>query len=140
MLFTIEFPYALMRNESWQFLQWQNECLLSLSTRKKMDLTCQALLKQNNSKLVFVCTRTEYGFAIHFTMATNGIKISCKLCRTEKVTLKKKYRHTKIQTKTNNQNLKLVVVCFRKPLVYLKISNITVYSQLSQTKWSKNHP
>lgn len=51
-----------------------------------MDLTYQALYKQNNSKLLFICTRTEYGFAIHFTMATNGIKISYKLRRTEKLT------------------------------------------------------
>lgn len=40
-------------------------------------------LQENNSQLVFFTIQSENVFAIYFTMVTNGIKISCKLCRTE---------------------------------------------------------
>lgn len=86
-----------------------------------MDLTYQVLNMQNNSKLVFVCTRTEYGFAIHFTVLLNGIKISRKLHRTEKLSA----------NLFKNYCLKLVVVHFRHVCLHQKILKIVVYFQLS---------
>jgi len=84
-------------------------------------------LQENNSQLLFFSNRSQNGFAIYFTMVTNGIKISCKLCRTEKLAACFK-----------NYCLKLAEVYFRQPLVYFTILKIIVYSQLLQTKWSKN--
>lgn len=43
------------------------------------------LLQENNSQLVFFSIQSENGFTVYFTMVTNGIKISCKLRRTEKL-------------------------------------------------------